>query len=225
MKNGLDWSDRPDGRREATAPHESDGPDVDDLRCVSEDRYRDRVRWDALFADLEAAVEEADRREYEAEVAEQARAEYAAVCLHDRLRAHVGRPVVCQLVDGQRLEGDVVDVGPQWLLVRVGHGQVLLPSTALAGVEGLTASVLLPEGEVGRRIGLGVVLRGLAVRRVPVGLALHGGGLVTGTVDRVGADHLELAVHNADVPRRSAAVVAIRLVPFAALMTVRLAGI
>jgi hypothetical protein len=183
------------------------------------------VRWDALFADLEAAAEGAERLEYEAEVVEQSRAEYAAVRLTDRLRAQVARPIVCHLVDGQRLDGTVDEVGPQWVLLQVVQGQVLVPVAALAGVEGLTGSAALPDGELGRRIGLGVVLRGLAVRRVPVRLALVGGGLVAGTVDRVGADHLELAVHAPDLPRRSAAVTAVRLVPFAALMGVRLGRI
>lgn len=180
------------------------------------------MRWDALFADLEAAAEGVERLEYEAEVVEQARAEYAAVHLADRLRAHLGRSIICHLVDGARLEGIVGEIGPQWVLLQVAHGQVLVPVAALAAVEGLTGAATPPDGELGRRIGLGVVLRGLAVRRVPVRLALSGGGLVAGTVDRVGADHLELAVHAPEVPRRSAAVIAVRLVPFAALLGVRL---
>jgi hypothetical protein len=184
--------------------------------------YGDQVRWDALFADLEAAAEGAQRLEYEAEVAEQARAEYASVHLVDRLRAHAGRPLVCQLVDGQRLEGVVLDVGPQWVLVQGIAGQVLIPVSAVAGVDGLTRSVTLPDGEVGRRLGLGVVLRGLAVRRVPVRLDLCSGATVAGRVDRVGADHVDLAVYAPDDARRAASITGVRLVPFAALVSVRL---
>jgi hypothetical protein len=185
------------------------------------------VRWDALFADLEAAADAEQRLEYEAEVVEQARAEYAAVHLVDRLRAHAGRPLRCHLVDGQRLEGRVGEVGQQWLLLQtpggyLAYGEVLVPVRALAGVDGLTRSVAPPNGELARRIGLGVVLRGLAVRRVPVRLMLSGGGVLTGTIDRVGADHLDLAEHAPDVPRRSVAVVGVRLVPFPAVMAVYL---
>lgn len=180
------------------------------------------MRWDALFADLEAAVEGAQRLEYEAEVAEQARAEYAAVRLADRLRAHAGRRIVCHLVDGQRLEGAVREVGPHWVILQGAQGQVLVPGPALAGVDGLGRSAALPDGELARRLGLGVVLRGLAVRRVPVRLALHGGELAAGTVDRVGADHLDLAVHAPDEACRCAGATAVRLVPFGAVMSIHL---
>jgi hypothetical protein len=180
------------------------------------------MRWDALFADLEAAAEGAQRLEYEAEVAEQTRAEYAAVRLADRLRAQAGRLLVCHLVDGQRLEGTVREVGPQWVILQGVQGQVLVPMPALAGVDGASRSVALPDGELDRRMSLGVVLRGLAVRRVPVRLVLHGRGQVAGTVDRVGADHLDLAVHAPDDPRRTAVVTAVRLVPFGAVMSVHL---
>jgi hypothetical protein len=180
------------------------------------------MRWDALFADLEAAAEAQDRLEYEAEVADQARAEYAAVRLVDRIRAQVGQPLTCQLVDGRRLEGTVDDVGPQWLLLGTTRGQVLAPVHALVAVDGPGRSVALPDGEVGRRLGLGVVLRGLAVRRVPVRLTLADRTTLTGTVDRVGADHLELAVHAVDAPRRASAVTGIRLVPFGAVTSLAL---
>ena len=175
------------------------------------------MRWDALFADLEATVEAQERLEYETEVADQARAEYAAVRLVDRIRAQLGQSMTCQLVDGRRLEGTVDDVGPHWLLLGTALGQVLAPVHALAAVDGLGRSVALPDGEVGRRLGLGVVLRGLAVRRVPVRLTLADRTTLTGTVDRVGADHLELAVHDVDAPRRASAVTGIRLVPFVAV--------
>lgn len=184
--------------------------------------YRDHMRWDALFADLEAEVEEARRLEHEAEVADQARAEYAAVRLTDRVRAHHGQALICRLVDGQRLEGRVLDVGPQWVLLQVARRQVVVPLTAIAGIDGLTHSAAPPEGEVERRIGLAVVFRGLAVRRVPVCLALAGGGQLPGTVDRVGADHLDLAMHAQDAPRRASAVTGVRLVPFTAVMSVTL---
>ena len=47
---------------------------------------------------------------------------------------------------------------------------------------------------------------------------------VSGTIDRAGADHLDLALHDIDEPRRSASVRGYRLVPFAALSWVRWEG-
>jgi hypothetical protein len=180
------------------------------------------VRWDALFADLEAAAEAEERLEYEADVVEQARAEYAAVHLSDRLRAHgdrhAGQDLVCHLSDGSRLQGRVRDVAAQWLLMRTGQGDVLIPMSSLTGVEGLGRASAAPAGVLDRRVGLAVVLRRLAVQRVPVRLTLAGAAVVAGTVDRVGADHFEFAVHPLDVPRRPATVSAVRAVPTAALV-------
>jgi hypothetical protein len=65
------------------------------------------------------------------------------------------------------------------------------------------------------------VLRDLARRRVPVTLQLASGAL-EGTIDRVGRDFLDLAVHDLDRARRSAAVRAIDVVALSALVAVRL---
>ena len=71
--------------------------------------------------------------------------------------------------------------------------------------------------------GLAIALRELARRRAVVELALVG-DRPAGTIDRVGADHLDLAVHALEQPRRPAAVAAIRLVPLAAIDHLRWRG-
>ena len=47
-------------------------------------------------------------------------------------------------------------------------------------------------------------------------------GEVHGTIDRVGRDHVDLAVHDRGEPRREGAVREVRIVPLAALLLVRL---
>jgi hypothetical protein len=79
-----------------------------------------------------------------------------------------------------------------------------------------------PQAGLGESLGLSAVLRGLSVRRVPVHLALRGSRVLAGTIDRVGADHLELAVHDSQDPRRDSAVSGMRLVPLVAVLSVSL---
>lgn len=201
------------------------------------------MRWEALFADLEATAEGAWLQERETEVAEQARAEYAAVRLMDRLRARLGRSLACELVDGRRLDGVVAETGVDWFLLRAVPGEVLVPVRALAAVarpaagpSGFPGSVagpvagslaggevsVAPPAGLGESLGLSAVLRGLSVRRVPVHLVLLGSRMLTGTIDRVGADHLDLAMHSPEEPRRDSAVTGMHLVLFAAVLSVSL---
>ena len=71
---------------------------------------------------------------------------------------------------------------------------------------------------------LGFALRDLMRRRVGVTLRLAGGRSLAGTIDRAGADHLDLALHEPGAPRRAEEVSGYRLVPFEAIVWVRLDG-
>lgn len=180
------------------------------------------MRWEGLFADLEAQLEREDAAQMDAEVADRTRREQATTHLADRVRAHVGRTLVVHLDAGSSTTGEVVDTGPDWVLLRgPGRSQVLVPLGAVIGVSGLSRSVAPPAGAVLTRLRLGHALRAIARDRAPVRLQLVGGEVLTGTVDRVGADHLDLAEHPWGEQRRAAAVSTVRAVPFGALLAVR----
>jgi hypothetical protein len=102
-------------------------------------------------------------------------------------------------------------------------GECLVPLHAVAGVSGLSR-MAEPGRQPARRLGLGVVLRGLSRDRSAVVVRVRGGGLVRGTVDRVGADHFDLAVHAADEVRRAGSVSAVQSIPFPAVVSIRLSG-
>jgi hypothetical protein len=180
------------------------------------------VRWEALFEDLEAQAEEDERAARASEVVERTRAERATLTLLDRLLAHHGRQLAWHLVDGDVLPGRLLDVGADWVMVQAGS-DCLVPLQALAGVAGLSR-LAEPGRQAARRLGLGVVLRGLSRDRSTVVVRVRGGRLVRGTVDRVGADHLDLAVHAADEVRHAGSVSAVQTIPFAAVISVRLGG-
>ncbi len=181
------------------------------------------VRWDRLFADLEALAAAADTADFEAEVADRTRAEHAGIAFVDRLRSACGHPVVVTARGTGPLAGTVIDVGVDWLLLGgPGHPQVLVALNSVTAVSGLgrgTAAVT-DRGPVYPRLDFRRALRGLAGQRSQVRLALADGVAVSGTLDRVGADFVELAEHSPGEPRRRTAVRGVQTVPIAAVAAV-----
>ena len=174
--------------------------------------YGEQMRWEALFADLEAQFDASDAADLAVEIADLTRAERATVELADRLRAAQGSHVTIVVAGGDAVAGQLLEVAAQWVLVGEGTRRALVPLGALAAVGGLAVRSAPPGGGVARRLGLGAALRALARDRVTVRVATDGFDL-TGRVERVGADHLDLAV--------AAPGAVLWAVPFAALRVVR----
>ena len=182
------------------------------------------MRWQALFDDLEAQLRAAEAAELHGEVADRTRRETGLLRVVDRLVPAAGSEIAVALGAAGVLRGRLLDSGVDWLLVdEPGAREVLVPLAAVLGITGLVAQTGVPgsEGEVGRRLDLRWALRGLARSRAEVTTVLRDGSVASGTLDRVGADHLDLAEHPPGEPRRAGAVRQVRLVPLAALTLVR----
>lgn len=182
------------------------------------------MRWEALFADLEGQAEELAAAELRAEVADRTRREHGLLHLADRLRAAEGHPLAVSVWGAGVVHGRLVDAGSDWLLLEeTGLRDVLVPAAAVLGVAGLGARAQLPgsEGEVGRRLDLRWALRALARDRAGVSVVLRDGSTLTGTLDRVGADHVDVAEHAPGEARRAAAVRQVRVVPLGGLALLR----
>ena len=161
--------------------------------------YGGAVRWEAMFADMEAQLDAAESRSREDEVAELTRAERATVRLCDRLRAAVGTEIRLSLRSGV-LRAVAVDVGSTWLLVSEADREHRVPLPAIGAVAALGSTSAPDPGLVVRSLGLGHVLRAIARDRTVVhvtGIA----GTATGRIDAVGADHVDIAVVYADSGR------------------------
>lgn len=199
------------------------------------------MRWDSLFDDLESQLE----RELTAEdidlEAEEERLRLGRLSLRDRLAAiHDAEGaksdyrIVLLLAGGGRLVVHPVTLGRDWISADIVDDstrsfQCIVPLGSVVGVSLLPEHVLASLSPVPGdghpslpgRLGLAFVLRDLCRRRRPIDFMMASGAL-HGTIDRVGRDHLDLAVHEAGSARRESAVREIRIVPFVAVEYLRL---
>lgn len=178
------------------------------------------MRWGRLFDDLEAQLAAAARADVHAEAADLQRLETSRQPLADRMRAATGAALRIQ-VPGRVVSGRVLGAGADWVLVDAAGADTLVVLDAVVWVEGLGRGADPPADEIDARLGFGHVLRQLARDRAVVAIGLRDSSVLTGTVDRVGADALDIAEHPADVVRRADAVTRLRTIPFASIATVR----
>lgn len=184
------------------------------------------MRWQQLFEDLAAQQEAMELRERDAEIAEHTRAELGQVQLLDRLAATLGDPVRCRVRGVGAVEAVLTDVGADWLLLEARPSvpagrELLLPVSALLTVEGLSRRAEQDPAGTSRRLGLRHALRAVSRDRAAVRVHDVEGDHVTGTIDAVLADHLELGRHADDEPRREAALRGRVSLPYAAVVMVR----
>lgn len=193
------------------------------------------MRWDRFFDDLEgqlASEWEAERAALETEAE---RLRLSRVCLRERLSALADRPRLdgaapsFELVDGTVLNAEVTGVGADWIALEGGRsGALVVPFAAVAAVGMPHADVLRSarpaavRSTIADRMTLGFVVRDLVRRRVGVTVHLTGSRTLAGTIDRAGADHLDIALHEPGSPRRASEVRGHRIVPFAAVAWIRL---
>lgn len=200
------------------------------------------MRWDNLFDDLEGQLEDELNAEDIDLRAEEERLRLGRLSLRARLTglarsgsAAGGRSGSLRIVleSGETVNLRPTTFGRDWLAADLLDAaalgsQCVLPLAAIAGVivrpEELPGSLEAEPDRSSRlveRIGLSFVLRDLCRRRATVDVHTRS-VLLTGTIDRVGRDHLDLAVHPAGTSRRTPEVRQLRIVPLVAIQLVRL---
>lgn len=191
------------------------------------------MRWERFFDDLEdqlASEWEAERAALDTEAE---RLRLSRVTLADRLHQLVSRddPTTAsfELSDGATLRASVTGVGADWaaLMPEGRRGAALTPFAAIHAI-GMPHADLLRSARPAparsvlvERLPFGFVLRDLVRRRIGVSIHLASGRTLSGTIDRAGADHLDLALHDPGAPRRTDAVTGYRIVPLTAVAWVR----
>jgi len=189
------------------------------------------MRWETLFADLEAQLERETVAEDQAIEADEERRRLARIVLRDRLIALAEEcPLRIRLTDGSVVELVVDRFGKDWLTgvaaQSAARRRYVVPLAAVTGViteptrahhaalAGRQAGSRLIE-----RLDLAVVLRELCRRRLLVEIATTA-GMRIGTIDRVASDHLDLAGHDPELPRRADAVRWMEIVPFGGITSI-----
>lgn len=198
------------------------------------------MRWDNLFDDLESQLEQEIGAEELDLQAEEERLRLGRLSMRDRLRAihQTGdqeHPIRLALTSGENLAVCPSTIGKDWISGELHdessqRTQCILPLDAIASLS-LTRTQVRQSLRVtdaadstpglATRLGLAFVIRDLCRRRRAVDLHLAAGHL-HGTIDRVGREHFDLAVHEKGAARRETAVTGYRVVPFNQLLLVRL---
>lgn len=188
-------------------------------------RQNQSMRWTDLFDDLEAQLAAQENAERLGEVVEHTRATLGRVRLSERLTADAGVPVRLGLRGGATVEGVLEETARDWLLVREGGPdrgrEVFVVLASVVSVQGLSGrSDPGRPARVQRSLDLRHALRALSRDRALVRVRDVDGGGTVGTIDRVGADHLDLSTHPDDLPRRNRDVHSVVTIPYAALACV-----
>lgn len=197
------------------------------------------MRWDNLFDDLEGQLEHELNADSGDLRAEEERLRLGRLSLRNRLVSltadhdpGAGRVLRLALVTGETVTLRPTTFGRDWfaaeLLGTARATQCVIPLDAIAAVilaPGDVDPSLAPESEsaarIMERIGLPFVLRDLCRRRKSVEISTPA-GVLSGTIDRVGRDHLDLAVHAPGTVRRSRDVTQYRIIPLRQIQLVRL---
>lgn len=197
------------------------GPGIDLPLAPS---YALRMRWDALFEDLEGQLAEPGRLALDAEISDRVRAEMVNIALADRLRGSLGCVVAAHLTCGEAVQGTLQHAGADALLLVAGGYQMLIPYAAVGRYVGIGRHSAAEESTVRRKIGLAHALRSLARDREELVVVLSAGEgamRLAGVIDRVGKDFLDLAAVAPGEARRSGRVTEFSTIPFAAVAMVR----
>lgn len=186
------------------------------------------MRWEQLFGELESRFDELADAVLRAELADRERVAAGAVRFSARLGGAVGQAIRVRTSSAAPVGGTIRRVGPDWVLLSEVHGREALVNLAqVTVVEGLVSATAPPIGGVALRLDLRHMLRGLARDRAPVSVVVTGssgelpGSDLSGTLDRVGADFVELALHAPWEPRRATGVRSVVALPLTAVVLVR----
>ncbi len=145
------------------------------------------MRWDRLFAELEAQSGDLEAQERDALVEELRDGEWAETSW----RSLLGGEVVLDVVGHGRVSGTVVLVNRQVIQLRGDRAEHVVGADAVTAVVSAERRAE-PESSVSAALGWGHVLRALRAEAKPIRVRTVSGTSLDGTVDVVGADFVRI---------------------------------
>ena len=180
------------------------------------------MRWNDLFADLEAQLQFGQWEAVEQDAAELTRGLWAELTLMDRLRGALAQRVRLVLLDGRVQAIDLKAVGPAWIGGTDETSSLIILRDAIVGIDSDLSRAVVPTRPLHAGPSALAIYRTLSRRREPVQIVGKlGTTLAEGTIDRVGKDHIDIAMHARDEFRRSTSVQGWRIIPTDAIQLVR----
>lgn len=192
------------------------------------------MRWQRFFEDLEHQLDSEWEAERAALQTESERLRLSRLDLRERLGALAddGAALTVEFSGARMLRGRATGAGVDWLTLDLDVGlrgsAAVVPSAAIEAVVAAEPDLLrsarprVPRPPSSERMTFGFVLRDLVRRRTAVQVHTEGGREWAGTIDRAGADHLDLALHDPGAARRAEAIVGHRLIALRAVSWVQL---
>lgn len=178
------------------------------------------MRWKLLFEDLEAELAAEHAREKTAEIQELVRIEKARQTLSERLAPQLKAQVEVRLLGGERLHGRFSALGVEWVMLRRGETEELIPAKAIGTWIQRTPGER--DGIAGGSASFTQALRALVRDRARVSVGgCDGTLLASGTLDQTGQDFMAIALHARDEFRREPWVQGHALVPISSVAWVR----
>jgi hypothetical protein len=177
------------------------------------------MRWDSLFDDLEAQLNEQSQAQLREEIAENIRIERATAELLPTLVRFSGHEIALRLSGGTELRAKLGPCAADYICLETEHSQWVIRCSAIQ-------ALALPPGKVpiadqhgaGRSVKFSSVLRGLLRDRARCQIFSRDGiSLAEGTLAQVAKDFLMILVHPRDEYARSQQVSTQLLIPLEAI--------
>ncbi|MFW0108507.1 hypothetical protein ACN08Z_05195 [Rothia sp. P7181] len=166
-----------------------------------------------IFRDYEAQLDSLRQQEIESSAQESRRAEFAKIQQVDRLAAQQGRRIRVCCHPSILWSAELETVGNGWVQLRSTTENILIPLRSILWWEGENRRSQLDAGAITRKLNFSYAFRALSVARTPLRI-FHRDFVTTteGTVEKVGLDFIEVALHPLDGQYRSRNITGMRVV-------------